>query len=207
VPSCDAEGNPDQIVSWTDAEADEALPQRVLTVIDGGASASLPPIALENLAELDLTALDADDLGNLREMVLDARRDIASRYDEIAKRAEAELVRRIKEGGGRAIPSFEFEKIELEDVYTQYAFDDAKLRELRGKLSAADADKIGRVIPAHVERVPEQFLRGNTASIKALATKYGRDSEIGRAIDGAMQREKVGEKLVIKRAAPLGGAI
>jgi hypothetical protein len=166
------------------------------------APVSIPPLALEALLAVDLTAFATDDLGNLREAILDARTEVSQRYGMVLDRIKEEATARIKASGGRALPSFEFEKFELEDEFTQYAFDDAKLEAAMALVSEADARKIGCVIPEHTEVVARRFVRGNTAAILALIRKYGEGSEIGKALSGAMSRSKTGERLVIKRAAP-----
>jgi hypothetical protein len=187
-------------------------PQRALTVIEGGAQARpeaensvaavLSTIAM--LDRVDLTKMDADTVAAFREMVRDMKAEVSAQFATIAGRCDAELIARIKRDGGRAIPSFEFEKIVLEDEYSAYAYDKDKLAKAAALLPPAEAKKVLVEIPEVI--VPARTVPGNTATITAMIRKYGEQSEVGKLLAGSMSRSKLGEKLVVKRAAPIAAA-
>jgi hypothetical protein len=184
-------------------------PQRALTVIEGGAqsrpqaetsvAAVLSTIAM--LDRVDLTTMEADTVAAFREMVRDMKAEVSAQFATIAGRCDNELIARIKRDGGRAIPSFEFEKIELEDEWSAYAYDKEKLAKAAALLPPAEAAKVLVHIPEVV--VPAKTVPGNTAAIIALIRKYGEQSEVGGLLAGSMSRSKLGEKLVVKRAPPV----
>lgn len=193
------------MVPTSDAEALSAID--VLQQAQGGETA---PVSSTSIAIKPTTSaatrLSLPDLSD--EMLLDYRAALEEQRTDLRTVEHAidlEVERRLRERGARALLHPSFDKVELEEQHTAYAFDVSALCEaaviLRQLGKEDEAAKLVKLVPEQTTIVPEHYEPGNPRSITALREKYGQTPGIGSALGRAMNRQSLGSRLVIKRKA------
>lgn len=148
--------------------------------------------------KLELPALSDQMLGDYLGAIAEERETLT----EVEHGIKRELQRRLAEREGREIMHPRFEKLGLEDQFTQYVFDVAKLRQaqriLRMNGKDEDAAEILHHVPEQTEIIAAHDEPGNTATIKAIIKRYGAESVVGKLLSEAMTRSQLEPRLVIK---------
>jgi hypothetical protein len=186
-------------------------------VLPDGSPARSDELAIVSTPEGDLVASEAkaeelerqffrelpdDELIERICMVEDERNSVTEQLKSLENLAKDEIKRRLKERGARAFTPHDWlMKCELEDEYSVWNYDIAKLEEAGKLLPEAERVKLIVNVPEKTEVVPAHKEPGHPNSINALVKKYGAESTIGKAINAARSRSHLDTKLAWKRKA------
>jgi len=152
---------------------------------------------------MDIKSLPDKDL-------LDYRLMISEHFEElkaVEHKIDLDIRRRLEERNSRALPQAGFDKIELVEEWTPWVYNNDNLLKAKELLKEAGQDeeaaKLIKKVPEQVTVIAEHYESGNPISITALRNKYGDTPGLGELLQGAMSRQSLGTRLVIKKKSPL----
>jgi len=163
-------------------------------------------VALAESAEPQMPDYGSLSIEVLADLLVQTREENQGFKDDfesfMAPRRESErylhdiLAAKMAESGGKLAPHSRY-TIEREEIFSAYAFDIARLKEVAAKLPDDQRAKLLKYTPERTVVVPEAYEPGAAVSFTALIKKYaGTQTEID--VKSCFTRSKLGDKLKIK---------